>query len=148
MLFLVKRRLIGAFCILGGVAAAVFYACNDHGLDPEYFAIVRGELRLNGKPPAGTDELLLALVSGLSGGLNLTATKTISSRELDLQAETQNVPFEIETEADSLDAFLVIWKEAGVPLSPIENIVGSHCAEGSLLPIQLADNLHTGVVSF
>ncbi|MCG8603425.1 hypothetical protein MJD09_00280, partial [bacterium] len=136
-----KPRYLVAFCLVGVLMLSVInYACNDHGLDPDFFALVEGELRITGVPPEGTDEVLLALVSGLSGELSLNATTTISSRELNLHAETQSVPFLIEAEADSLDAFLVIWKEADVPLSPIQNIVGSHCEDGALIPIQLADN--------
>ena len=129
-------------CFLMGVLvlSVIIYSCNDFGLDPDYFALVEGKLRIDGTPPEATDELLLALVKGLSGGLSLKATKTISSRELNLSAATQNIPFEIETEADSLAAFFVIWKEVDKPLSIIENIVGSHCEDGALIPIVLADN--------
>ena len=141
MNFQLKRRRLGAYCLAAVfILAIIIYSCDDFGLEADYFARVEGVLNINGVPPEATDELLLALVKGLSGGLSLKSTKTIARRELNLNSLTQQVKFVIETEADTLDALFVIWKERGVPLSIIENIVGSYCENGSLNSIELADN--------
>lgn len=136
-----KRRRLGAYCFgTVFIFSMIIYSCDDFGLEADYFARVEGELNINGVPPEATDELLLALVKGLSGGLSLKSTTTIARRELNPNSLTQEVKFVMETEADTLDALFVVWKERGKPLSIIENIVGSYCSDSSLNAIELADN--------
>lgn len=138
-----KRSL---FALAGLVVASLFSMINlscdflglgsDSGLEEDFFARVQGTLHITGVPPEQTDELFLALVKGTSPKF----TTTIPRRDLNLQASEQFVDFIIEAQADTFDALFAIWKKRGRPLSVIENIIGSSCEEGALIPLQIATN--------
>ncbi len=138
-----KRSL---FALAGLVVASLFSMINlscdflglgsNSGLEEDFFARVQGKLHINAVLPEQTDELFLALVKGTSPKF----TTTISRRDLNLQASEQFVDFIIEAQADTFDALFAIWKKRGRPLSVIENIIGSSCEEGALIPLQIATN--------
>ncbi len=141
-----KRRVFGAFGILTtvAVAAGLFQACDEvgvteHGLDEDFFASVRGQLQIETKVPEQTDEILLALMDGL----NPRFTKTIPRRDLNGNADSQVIDFVMEAQTGEFDALFVIWKALGTPLSVIENIVGSHCEDGELIPITITEQDRT-----
>lgn len=138
-----KRSL---FALAGLVVASLFSMINlscdflglgsNSGLEEDFFARVQGKLHINAVLPEQTDELFLALVKGTSPKF----TTTIPRRDLNLQASEQFVDFIIEAQADTFDALFAIWKKRGRPLSVIENIIGSSCEEGALIPLQIATN--------
>lgn len=134
------------FALAGLVVASLFSMINlscdflglgsNSGLEEDFFARVQGKLHINAVLPEQTDELFLALVKGTSPKF----TTTIPRRDLNLQASEQFVDFIIEAQADTFDALFAIWKKRGRPLSVIENIIGSSCEEGALIPLQIATN--------
>lgn len=134
------------FALAGLVVASLFSMINlscdflglgsDSGLEEDFFARVQGKLHINAVLPEQTDELFLALVKGTSPKF----TTTIPRIDLNLQASEQFVDFIIEAQADTFDALFAIWKKRGRPLSVIENIIGSSCEEGALIPLQIATN--------
>lgn len=134
------------FTLAGLVVAFLFSLINlscdflglgsDSGLEEDFFARVQGTLHINAVLPEQTDELFLALVKGTSPKF----TTTIPRRDLNLQASEQFVDFIIEAQADTFDALLAIWKKRGRSLSVIEDIIGSYCKEGALIPLQIATN--------
>jgi len=138
-----KRSL---FALAGLVVASLFSLINlscdflglgsNSGLEEDFFARVQGKLHINAVLPEQTDELFLALVKGTSPKF----TTTIPRIDLNLQASEQFVDFIIEAQADTFDALFAIWKKRGRPLSVIENIIGSSCEEGALIPLQIATN--------
>ncbi len=138
-----KRSL---FALAGLVVASLFSMINlscdflglgsNSGLEEDFFARVQGKLHINAVLPEQTDELFLALVKGTSPKF----TTTIPRIDLNLQASEQFVDFIIEAQADTFDALFAIWKKRGRPLSVIENIIGSSCEEGALIPLQIATN--------
>ena len=138
-----KRSL---FALAGLVVASLFSMINlscdflglgsNSGLEEDFFARVQGKLHINAVLPEQTDELFLALVKGTSPKF----TTTIPRRDLNLQASEQFVDFIIEAQADTFDALFAIWKKRGRPLSVTENIIGSSCEEGALIPLQIATN--------
>jgi hypothetical protein len=132
---LLKRRYFGVFCLLGAliIISGIVYSCDelgisDPGLEEDYFASVAGELHIDGVPPKETDELLLALMTGLTPKF----TKTIARRELDLAAARDTISFKMEAEVGEYDALFVIWKQLGTPLAVIENLVGASCVNDTL----------------
>lgn len=134
------------FALAGLVVAFLFSLINlscdflgfgsDSGLEEDFFGRVDGTIHIKGTPPEETDELLLALITGTSPRF----TTTIPRRDLNLKTSEQNIDFIIEAQADTFDALFAIWKERGRALSVIGDIVGSYCEEGSLIPIQMANN--------
>lgn len=134
------------FALAGLVVASLFSMINlscdflglgsNSGLEEDFFARVQGKLHINAVLPEQTDELFLALVKGTSPKF----TTTIPRIDLNLQASEQFVDFIIEAQADTFDALFAIWKKRGRPLSVIENIIGSSCEEGALIPLQIATN--------
>jgi len=134
------------FALAGLVVAFLFSLINlscdvlglgsDSGLEEDFFARVQGKIHITGVPPEQTDELFLALVKGTSPKF----TTTIPRIDLNLQASEQYIDYIIEAQADTFDALFAIWKERGRPLSVIEDIVGSYCEEGALIPLQIATN--------
>lgn len=128
-------RFLSAFFVLMGVFLVFSYGCNDVGLDADFFASVTGELHIDGAPPAETDEVLLALMDGLTPRF----TKSISRRELDLSAVTDTLSFTLEAKVGEFDALFAIWKQRGKPVSVIENIVGSSCQGDSLVKIVITE---------
>lgn len=134
------------FALAGLVVASLFSMINlscdflglgsNSGLEEDFFARVQGKLHINAVLPEQTDELFLALVKGTSPKF----TTTIPRRDLNLQASEQDIDFIIEAQADTFDALFAIWKKRGRPLSVIENIIGSSCEEGALIPLQIATN--------
>ncbi len=117
-------------------------SCNDFGLDQDFFTSVQGNLVIEGIPPKETDELLLALVEGVSPKFTRTIPRRALSPEDSLQ--TQTVPFTLEAQSSKVpgerefDALFVVWKERGEPFNIIENIVGSNCVDGALPKVRLS----------
>ena len=143
MKFQLKRsRFALASLIVAFLLSLINLSCDflglgsNSGLEEDFFGRVDGTIHIKGTPPDETDELLLALITGTSPRF----TTTISRRDLNLQASEQDIDFIIEAQADTFDALFAIWKKRGRPLSVIEDIVGSYCEEGSLIPIQMANN--------
>ncbi len=131
------RRFFSAFFILAIILLlAAFYACDDVGLDENFFASVQGEIHIDSVVPDATDELILALMDGLTPRF----TQTISRRELSPTDSSQDVPFILEAQTGDFDALFVIWKQRGQPISVIENLVGSYCEDGALIPISITED--------
>ncbi len=132
----------GIFILALLLFSFVLAACNDVGLDEDFFTSVQGNLVIEGIPPKETDELLLALVDGLSPKFTRTIPRRALSPEDSMQ--TQTVPFTLEAQSRKIpgerefDALFVVWKERGEQFNIIENIVGSNCTDGSLLKIRLS----------
>ncbi len=131
------RRFFSAFFILTIILIlTAFYACDDAGLDENFFATVQGEIHIDSVVPDATDELILALMDGLTPRF----TQTISRRELSPTDSSQDVPFILEAQTGDFDALFVIWKQRGQPISVIENLVGSYCEDGALIPISITED--------
>ena len=131
------RRFFSAFFILAIILLlAAFYTCGDVGLDENFFASVQGEIHIDSVVPDATDELILALMDGLTPRF----TQTISRRELSPTDSSQDVPFILEAQTGDFDALFVIWKQRGQPISVIENLVGSYCEDGALIPISITED--------
>lgn len=122
-------------------------SCDNHGLHEDFFPTVKGTVQIVSQPPEETDEIVLALVDGLSPKF----TRTIPRADLNMEADSQSVAFVLEAQTGEFDGVLAIWKERGQPLSVFENIVGSNCADNALQPIsiteenQLVDGVQVGV---
>ena len=133
------RRFFGAFLILAITSLfAAFYACDDFGLDPDFFpGIVKGQLRLSQVPPEKTDELQVYLIKEFPPRNAADLLEASTARILNFSREdsTQLVPFEIEVDAlDEFGALIAVWKrvtdseQAGV-VDPFINTIGGHCNE-------------------
>jgi len=137
MKFKWRRRFFSAFFILTTILIlAAFFACDDAGLDENFFASVQGEIHIDSVVPDSTDALILALMDGLTPRF----TQTISLRELSRTDSSQDVPFILEAQTGDFDALFVIWKQRGQPISVIENLVGSYCEDGALIPISITED--------
>ncbi len=148
MEFLSKRRLFGAFCILGVLFLVTLFldACDDFGLDDDtaldenFFSSVRGEIHIDGVPPEETDELLLIL---MGEGLSPRFTRSIPRNALNMDIAKQEVSFIIEAqprgETAKFEGLFAIWKERGHELDVFPNIIGTLCEEGTLIPIEMTE---------
>ncbi len=111
------------------------FSCSDFGLDENFFPTVKGNVHIVSQPPEETDEIVLALVDGLSPKF----TRTIPRADLNMETDDQSVTFVIEAKTGKFDGILAIWKMRGQPLSVFENIVGSNCTDNALQTITITE---------
>ncbi|MFQ6113233.1 MAG: hypothetical protein ACE5NG_03985, partial [bacterium] len=121
-----KRRVLGAFCILGLIltASILFYSCNDLGVDADFFCCsVTGEIVINTIVPESTDEIRIAVTkqyppldfNGIIVGSPLPV-------KVDSNVTSQRVPFEVLVPEGEYEAVFVIWKEKDESVNPADRI--------------------------
>jgi len=133
------RRFFGAFFILAITShIATFYACNDFGLDADFFpGVVKGQLRLNQVLPEKTDELQVYLIKEFPprNAADLLEASTARILNFGREDSTQVVSFEMAVDQlGEFGALIAVWKritdseQAGV-VDPFINTIGGHCDE-------------------
>ncbi|NIR51653.1 hypothetical protein GWO43_24015 [candidate division KSB1 bacterium] len=129
--FLVRRRNLGAFSILGSMIAllVIFGACDDHGIEADFFkGTVRGELQINTVVPDTTDEIRVALATEFPpSSLQQLITSGVIQVDKDPAVTSQVVPFEMQAPYGEYGATIVIWKakDQSFQLTDIVGIFGN-----------------------
>ncbi|MFQ5823467.1 MAG: hypothetical protein ACE5JB_05380 [bacterium] len=122
-----KRRLFGAFCVLGVIlfSLIIFYACNDFGVEADFFCCnIRGEIIINTVVPKNTDEIRVAVTKNYppTDILSLIWTPERLPVKIDTNVTTQSVPFDLLVPMGAYAAVFAIWKEKNESFSPTDII--------------------------
>ncbi len=142
-----KRRRLGAFFVLAAMAiAAIFYACDNFGIDANFFkGTIKGEIIVEERVPPNTDEIRVAVTKKyppsdiisliFSGPLPFDSDSLVTS---------QRIPYDLQVPLDEYEAVFAIWKEKDQSFNPAD-IIGLY---GDLLmaqpiPVAVTDSTPT-----
>ncbi|MFQ5605318.1 MAG: hypothetical protein ACE5HS_18790 [bacterium] len=141
-----KRRLFGAFCILGvlGVIVISWVACDDFGLESDFLkGTIKGVIRLNAAPPDTTGDIRVALVKEFPP---TNFAELLTSNNLHNKNDTTKkefLPFEFQVPLEEFDAIVAVWKAKGTPWNIFRNVIGVYCNDNNELnKITLSDSQH------
>ncbi|MFQ5709472.1 MAG: hypothetical protein ACE5HO_18600 [bacterium] len=127
MEFKAKRRILGAFCLLGAILifGAIFYACtNDFGVEADFFkGSIKGEVVLNSLVPENTDEIRIAVTKSFppSDILGLIFSGPLPVKK-DSTLTAQTVAFDLQVPLGEYEAAFAIWKELDESFNPADII--------------------------
>lgn len=129
-----KRRWFGAFSILGVIIAAYFFACDDSGIEANFFkGTIRGEILISERVPANTDEVRVAVAKSYppSDIVSLIFTGPLPVNK-DSTITEQRIAYDLQLPLDEYEAVFAIWKELDQSFNPAD-IIGLY---GDLLMAQ------------
>ncbi|RMF62713.1 MAG: hypothetical protein D6743_11830, partial [Calditrichaeota bacterium] len=126
MAFWRGRRSFSVFCffVLLGAVLAIFYACEDFGIEADFFkGTIKGEVRLHQPVPSNTDEIRVAVSKTFPPAdiLSLIFSGPLPVKK-DSTLNEQTIPYDIQVPLDDYAAVFSIWKEKDKSFNPADII--------------------------